>query len=39
MTINLKELFNTDETMNDKVVMKLLTAMKDGQIKELHKNK
>lgn len=34
MTINLKELFGTDESMNDKVIMKLLTAIKDGQIKE-----
>lgn len=34
MTINLKELFNITESMNDKVVMKLLTALKDGQQKD-----
>jgi hypothetical protein len=34
MTINLKELFDTKDLLNDKVVMKLLTAIKEGQIKE-----
>ena len=34
MTINLKELFSVTESMNDKVLMKLLTAIKDGQQKE-----
>ncbi|MBK8516403.1 MAG: hypothetical protein IPL55_09005 [Saprospiraceae bacterium] len=34
MTINLKELFSHTEVMNDKVLMKLLTAIKDGQQKD-----
>jgi len=34
MTINLKDLFEVSDVMNDKVLMKLLTAMKDGQQKE-----
>ncbi len=34
MTLNLKELFNVSEQMNDKVLMKLLTAVKDGQQKD-----
>lgn len=34
MTINLKELFTVSELMNDKVLMKLLTAIKDGQQKD-----
>lgn len=34
MTLNLKDLFNVSEQMNDKVLMKLLTAVKDGQQKD-----
>jgi chorismate mutase len=34
MTINLKELFSASEKSNDKVLLKLLTAIKDGQQKE-----
>ncbi len=34
MTINLKDLFVVSDVMNDKVLMKLLTAIKDGQQKE-----
>ncbi len=34
MTINLKDLFAVTEEMNDKVVLKLLTAIKDGQQSE-----
>ncbi|MBK9566968.1 MAG: hypothetical protein IPO37_17900 [Saprospiraceae bacterium] len=34
MTINLKELFVVSDQMNDKVLMKLLTAIKDGQQKD-----
>lgn len=34
MTINLKELFAVSEHMNDKVLMKLLNAIKDGQQKD-----
>ena len=34
MTINLKELFTVSEQMNDKVLMKLLNAIKDGQQKD-----
>lgn len=34
MTINLKDLFAVSDVMNDKVLMKLLTAIKDGQQKE-----
>ncbi len=34
MTINLKDLFTVSDLMNDKVLMKLLTAIKDGQQKD-----
>ena len=34
MTINLKDLFVVSEDMNDKVLLKLLTALKDGEQKE-----
>lgn len=34
MTINLKDLFGVIEGANDKVLMKLLTAIKDGQQKD-----
>ncbi len=34
MTTNLKELFSSSEQTNDKVLMKLLTAIKDGQQKD-----
>lgn len=34
MTINLKELFAVTDQMNDKVLMKLLSAIKDGQQKD-----
>ncbi len=34
MTTNLKELFSVSENTNDKVLMKLLTAIKDGQQKD-----
>jgi vacuolar-type H+-ATPase subunit I/STV1 len=34
MTINLKDLFAVSEQMNDKVLMKLLNAIKDGQQKD-----
>ncbi len=34
MTINLKELFDIKSEMNEKVLLKLLTAVKDGQQKD-----
>ena len=34
MTINLKDLFAVTSEMNEKVLLKLLTAIKDGQQKD-----